>query len=117
MHDRSSRRCAWIFFVISVVSVALPRTATAVCPDFLVAPTYSVGSLPFSVAVGDFNGDGKPDLAVADGNGVSILLGNGDDTSSVPTDYPAGSSAASVAVGDFNGDGKSDLAVANELSN
>jgi hypothetical protein len=36
------------------------------------------GSFPYSVAVGDFNGDGKPDLAVAnsDSNNVSVLINN-----------------------------------------
>ena len=75
-------------------------------------------TFPFSVAVGDFNGDGKPDLAVANsfaGN-VSVLLGNGTGGFTGPTNFPAGSDPASVAVGDFNGDGKPDLAVANQSS-
>ena len=75
------------------------------------------GHSPDSVAVGDFNGDGKADLAVAN-NGVStlpvtILLGNGDGTftpaaasTSTPT-FPRG-----IAVGDFDGDGIPDLVVA-----
>ncbi len=68
-----------------------------------------------SVAVGDFNGDGKFDLAVANYNDgtVSILLGNGNGTFAAKTDYSAGTPSQSVAVGDFNGDGKADLAVAN----
>jgi hypothetical protein len=41
---------------------------------------FLTGSMPHSVAIGDFNGDGKPDLAVANNgsNNVSILLGNGE---------------------------------------
>ncbi len=76
---------------------------------------YDAGSGPDSVAVGDFNGDGKPDLAVANyGDGtVSVLLGNGDGTFQAAVSYGAGSGPASVAVGDFNGDGKADLVVAN----
>jgi hypothetical protein len=67
------------------------------------------------VAVGDFNGDGKPDLAVANwnSNSVSVLLGNGDGSFQAAQDFGAGISPESVAVGDFNGDGKPDLAVAN----
>src|SRR6266851_22740 len=50
--------------------------------SFSTPANYAVGYSPHSVAVGDFNGDGKPDLAVAnDGsNNVSVLLGNGDGT-------------------------------------
>jgi hypothetical protein len=80
-----------------------------------------------SVAVADLNGDGKPDLAVEDGNGVSVLLGNGDGTFQAPVSYGAGGSGVgearfnygdssidhSVAVADVNGDGKPDLLVAN----
>ena len=73
---------------------------------------YATGSGPDSVAVGDFNLDGKPDLAVANqgSNTVSVLLGNGDGTFAAKVDYATGSIAASVAVGDFNLDGKPDLA-------
>jgi hypothetical protein len=64
--------------------------------------------------VGDFNGDGKPDLAVANtsGGNVSVLLGKGDGTFQAAVNYGAGTEADSVTVGDFNGDGKPDLAVA-----
>src|SRR5439155_12145751 len=67
---------------------------------------------PRSVAVGDFNGDGIGDLAVANflGDTVSLLLGKGDGTFQAAQDYVAGSFASSVAVGDFNGDNFLDLA-------
>jgi hypothetical protein len=66
------------------------------------------------VAVGDFNGDGIQDLAVANwgSNTVSVLLGNGDGTFQAARNFAAGSHPSSVAVGDFNGDGIQDLAVA-----
>jgi hypothetical protein len=72
------------------------------------------------VAVADFNGDGKADLAVADssGNAVSILLGNGDGTFQIPKDVLSGNNSDPiyVAAGDFNGDGKQDLAVIGQVS-
>lgn len=74
-----------------------------------------------SVAVGDFNGDGKLDVAaVIDGtNAVSIFLGHGDGSFAAPVQYPTiptGPSppSHSVLAGDFNGDGKLDLAVATD---
>ena len=76
---------------------------------------FDVADQPASVAVGDFNRDGKLDLAVANnsGNNISVLLGNGDGTFQPAVNYGVGSSPESVAVGDFNRDGKLDLAVTN----
>jgi hypothetical protein len=61
------------------------------------------------------NGDGKPDLVIANGGDttVSVLLGNGDGTFQPRVDYATGSSPLSVIVGDVNGDGKPDLVTAN----
>ena len=69
------------------------------------------------MAVGDFNRDGKPDLAVANAQlrQRDVLLGNGTGGFAQPVGSPvgAGTDPISVAVGDFNRDGKPDLAVAN----
>jgi hypothetical protein len=84
---------------------------------------YAVAGSPTSVAVGDFNGDGVADLAVATSSqfggsdGVSVLLGNGNGTFQAPQNFSAGAYPNAVAVGDFNGDGRLDLAVVNEASN
>ena len=60
----------------------------------------------------DLNGDGKPDLAVANAyNYVTVLLGNGDGTFGAATPYGTGSYPEGIAAGDINGDGKPDLVV------
>jgi RHS repeat-associated protein len=70
---------------------------------------------PYNVVVGDFNGDGKLDIAITDyfAPNVTILLGNGDGTFRPPFDFPAGAYPTGLVVADFNGDGKLDLAVTN----
>src|SRR5216684_5547948 len=89
--------------------------------SFQTARRFATGSMPSSIAVGDFNGDGLPDLAVANDHPsmgtVAVLLGNGDGSFQTARSFGAGSHPSGVAVGDFNGDGFLDLAVANNLSN
>jgi hypothetical protein len=72
---------------------------------------------PVALAVGDFNGDGKPDLAVAckDANVVSVFLGEGHGLFGPGSTYPVSFGPASVIAGDFNGDGITDLATASEF--
>lgn len=83
---------------------------------------FAVGVKPRSVAVADLNGDGKPDLAVANQGcndcagaetygDVSVLLGNGNGTFQGAVSTTPGGDPASVAIGDFNQDGKPDLAI------
>jgi len=88
-----------------------PIANTTVCTD-------SIGNCQ-SLAVGDLNGDGKPDLAVQSndtiGGGISILLGNGNGTFGTPAYYPVAIdgvyAGAGIAIGDVNGDGKPDVVV------
>ena len=78
--------------------------------------TYAVGVDPDAIAAGDFTGDGRSDLAVANlwDNTVSVLLGNGDGTFRPQVTYAVGSFPDAIVAGDFTGDGHLDLAVANE---
>ncbi len=103
----------------ATVSVFLNTTAPgAALPSFAAKQDFTTGRSSFSLAVGDFNGDGRPDLAVAnvDDDNVSVLLNTTAPGAALPSfaakqDFTTGDFPQSVAVGDFNGDGRPDLAV------
>jgi FG-GAP-like repeat/IPT/TIG domain/FG-GAP repeat len=88
---------------------------------------FTTGLFPFSVSIGDLDGDGKPDLAVANAdpnNNLISIFRNTASAGSITTssfdnkvDYAAGTSPQSISIGDLDGDGKSDLAVANRAGN
>jgi hypothetical protein len=81
---------------------------------FLTAVPNGTGGTSSALAIADFNGDGKLDLASANtgNNTVTVLLGNGDGTFKAPISTAVSCNPVWVAAGDFNGDGKMDLAVA-----
>ena len=81
--------------------------------------TFATGAVPASVVLGDVNGDGKPDLVVANlgGNNISVLLGNGNGTFAAQQTFATGTSPVLMVLGDVNGDGKPDVVVANPGSN
>ena len=79
----------------ALLAAAAGGTVSAQCPfSFATRVNYGAGAEPYSVAVADFNADGRPDLAVANftSNNVSILLGNGNGTFQAAVNYAAGTS-------------------------
>jgi hypothetical protein len=107
-------------FNSSSVSV-LRNTSTTGISSFATKVDFATGTAPISVTIGDFDGDGKPDLAAANytDNTVSVLLNSSEPGTvafEAKVDLTAGTNPHSVAVGDIDRDGKPDLAVANEGS-
>ena len=88
---------------------------TTVAPTTAAFQPLPVGNSPDAIVAGDFTGDGRTDLAVANDsdNTVSVLLGNGDGTFQPQVTYAVGADPDAIVAGDFTGDGILDLAVAN----
>jgi hypothetical protein len=102
------------------VSVLLNTARVAVANIPFAAPqTIAFSTNPVALAVADFNGDGRPDIVVIDGNAVMVLLnttaqGAGTVTFAAPRTFAVGAGPDAVAVADFDADGRPDLAVANK---
>ncbi len=104
-------------FVLAVMSLASFGQTTATAPTNVTfsSQLYTTGPLPAGVVSGDFNNDGKPDLAVIDNqsNQVSILLGTGGGLFTLGSSTPTGVGPVQIVTGTFTLNGKQHLAVAN----
>jgi hypothetical protein len=108
-HSKFSFACAFLFLLASSVYPFKPLFDTRI--------EYLSGNGASSVAAGDFNHDGYPDLAVTNlaADNITIHLNNGDGTMLPPISYPAGDGPRAIIAGFFNAiDSHVDLAVANE---
>ncbi|MBW2605270.1 MAG: VCBS repeat-containing protein [Deltaproteobacteria bacterium] len=79
------RHCALIFMFVLILPVSTLQAAGTL--SFIAAQQFEVGDDPRSVAIGDLDGDGNPDLAAANyhSDNVSVLLNN----TAAPSDPPA----------------------------
>jgi hypothetical protein len=123
-----ARRALASLVVLGASVIGVPAAATTTRrivvapapspPSFTALRSYRAGREPQSVAIGDLNGDRRPDLAVANysGHSVSVLANRGDGSFRTARSFTTGSERdlpIAVAIGDLTGDGRPDLAVAN----
>lgn len=100
--------------VVSVVVLTQAGAASAGTTNFAPGVDYETGNHPVSVVVGDFNGDGDPDVAAAGSSTIAVSLGGPGGSFGPATHYDAGLDLRAIAAGDFNGDDNPDLVVADQ---
>lgn len=106
--------CLCVFFVLAASLIALASNPAPSGPgEFVVAQQFALAYGPSSATIGDFNRDGKLDVAVTNADprssNVEILLGNGNGTFQSGTFIAVSPAATALASGDVNGDGNPDL--------
>ncbi len=120
INDSSSSRLLWTALLLAFCSIfaraqsagsAQQRTATGA--QFVIAPALAVPTAPTSVAVGDANGDGRPDLVITrEGSGsVTVFLGDGKGGFDAGVEYPAGAMPGHVLLKDLSGHGRLSIVV------
>jgi hypothetical protein len=105
-----------LLVVTSLWLAVLPGNGDGTFQTAVITPVEFSGSQPRPLVVADVNGDGIPDVVVADPATYSLMvfLGNGDGTFRLASRVPTGASPTSIAAGDLNGDGRVDLVVGNQ---
>jgi hypothetical protein len=119
-----SRLVLWSGIALSaLLTLALSTNAQSIV--FGTGVNYQAGDGPWGLVTGDFNGDGRPDIAVANhsgptpgtfANGVNVLIAKADGTFQSAVNYPGGIGPTHLLSADLNLDGKLDLATANSES-
>lgn len=104
-------RISALLIVLASLVFSLPGPVLAM--PFQAAVDYPLGTRPIYVAAGDFNKDGKPDLAVVLNSldSVGIMINRGGGVFDAAVTYAVGGAPQDIAVGDFNKDGNLDLAI------
>ncbi|MDX2174340.1 MAG: FG-GAP-like repeat-containing protein [Bacteroidota bacterium] len=98
-----------VIILLCIIINTLNAQLTPVC--FTTAGTPSVGLSPRCITTGDFNNDGKIDLAVGNYSSISVLLGTGTGSFASAVNFNVPSTIGSICSGDFDNDGNADLAI------